>query len=63
MDFPKQALPGFRNYRWVICALLFFATTINYMDRQIHSLTEPILDKLLKWTNTQHGCVNSWLSL
>ena len=51
------------RYRWRICALLFFATTINYMDRQIHSLTEPILDKLLKWTNTKRGGVNSELSL
>jgi ACS family hexuronate transporter-like MFS transporter len=51
------------RYRWRICALLFFATTINYIDRQIHSLTEPILDELLKWMNTQRGCVNSVLSL
>ncbi len=27
------------NFRWVICALLFLATTINYMDRQVLSLT------------------------
>ena len=31
--------------RWGICALLFFATTINYMDRQILSLLKPILDE------------------
>ena len=30
------------KYRWVICALLFFATTINYIDRQIFSLLKPI---------------------
>jgi ACS family hexuronate transporter-like MFS transporter len=51
------------RYRWRIFALLFFATTINYLDRQIHSLTEPILDDLFKWTNTQRGCVNSELLL
>jgi len=34
----------FHNYRWVVCALLFFATTINYVDRQILSLLKPILD-------------------
>jgi MFS transporter, ACS family, hexuronate transporter len=27
------------NFRWVICALLFIATTVNYMDRQVLSLT------------------------
>jgi MFS transporter, ACS family, hexuronate transporter len=30
------------RYRWIVCALRFFATTINYMDRQILSLLKPI---------------------
>ncbi|MBV9490254.1 MAG: MFS transporter [Verrucomicrobia bacterium] len=47
------------RYRWVVCALLFFATTINYMDRQILSLLKPILDDQLHWTNEQFGAVNS----
>ena len=47
------------NYRWVICTLLFLATTINYVDRQILSLLKPILDDELKWTNEQFGNVNS----
>ena len=47
------------RYRWVICALLFFATTINYIDRQILSLIKPILDEQLHWTNEQFGYVNS----
>ena len=29
------------NYRWVICTMLFFATTVNYLDRQVLSLTYP----------------------
>jgi MFS transporter, ACS family, hexuronate transporter len=33
----SHATSGFRNYRWVICALLFFSTTFNYMDRQVIS--------------------------
>ena len=36
------AAPGAGNYRWVVCALLFFATTINYIDRQILALLKPI---------------------
>ncbi len=47
------------KYRWFICALLFFATTINYIDRQILSLLKPMLDVSIGWTNTQYGWVNS----
>ncbi len=47
------------GYRWTICALLFIATTINYIDRQILSLLKPILDEQLRWTNTEFGIVNS----
>jgi len=47
------------KYRWVICSLLFFATTINYVDRQILSLLKPILDEQLGWTSTQFGMINS----
>jgi len=47
------------NYRWVICALLFFATTVNYIDRQILSLLKPMLDDELQWTNEQFGLINS----
>jgi len=47
------------RYRWLVCALLFFATTVNYMDRQILSLLKPILDNELRWTNAQFGMVNA----
>jgi MFS transporter, ACS family, hexuronate transporter len=47
------------NYRWIVCALLFFATTINYIDRQILALLKEILDRELGWTNEQFGWVNS----
>jgi len=50
---------GVSNFRWVICALIFFATTINYIDRQILSLLKPLLDEQLGWTNEQFGWVNS----
>ena len=51
------------RYRWVILALLFFATTINYIDRQILALLKPMLDVELKWTNEQYGYVNSAFQL
>ena len=47
------------RYRWFILALVFFATTINYIDRQILSLLKPMLDVSIGWTNTQYGWVNS----
>src|SRR5512135_1990525 len=47
------------DYRWTICALLFAATTINYIDRQILSLLKPILDEQLGWSNEEFGIVNA----
>ena len=40
------------NYRWLIAALLFFATTINYADRQIIGLLKPVLEITFEWTET-----------
>ena len=45
--------------RWLICALLFAATLINYVAGQILSLLKPILDIELGWTNEEFGWVNS----
>ena len=47
------------RFRWLICGLLFLATTINYIDRQILALLKPMLDTELGWTNEQYGKVNS----
>lgn len=58
MPATSQTSPSGR-YRWTICALLFFATTINYIDRQILSLLKPMLDEQLGWTSTQFGAINS----
>lgn len=55
----KPAASIYSGYRWVICALLFFATTVNYIDRQILSLLKPILDEQLKWTNEEFGLINA----
>lgn len=41
-----------RNYRWLIVVLLFTATTINYLDRQIIGLLKPILEVEFNWTET-----------
>lgn len=46
MDFKTK------NYRWIIVALLFVATTINYIDRQIIGLLKPILEVEFKWSES-----------
>jgi ACS family hexuronate transporter-like MFS transporter len=51
------------NYRWLICALLFFATTINYIDRQILSLLKEVLDQRIGWSNEQFGWANAAFQL
>ncbi len=50
-------------YRWTICALLFFATTINYMDRQVIGLLKPTLMGDLHWTETDFGDIVATFSL
>ncbi|MBQ7214111.1 MAG: MFS transporter [Bacteroidales bacterium] len=52
------------NYRWVICMMLFFATTINYMDRQVLSLTwEDFIRPEFHWTNNHYGTITGIFSL
>uniref|UniRef100_UPI003FD7A712 MFS transporter n=1 Tax=Pseudomonas sp. TaxID=306 RepID=UPI003FD7A712 len=43
------------NYRWTICAMLFFATTVNYLDRQVLSLLAPQLSTQFGWSNTDYA--------
>jgi ACS family hexuronate transporter-like MFS transporter len=51
------------RYRWLVCLLLFLATTINYVDRQILALVKPILDDQFHWTNVEYGRVNAAFQL
>ena len=51
--------PDIGKYRWTICALLFFATTVNYLDRQVLSLLAPDLSKEFGWTNTDYSNITS----
>ena len=46
---------GIGKYRWVICSLLFFATTVNYLDRQVLSLLAPSLTQEFGWSNTDYA--------
>ena len=52
------------NFRWVICALLFLATTINYMDRQVLSLTwKDFIAPDFHWTDSDYGTITGYFSL
>ncbi|TWR30970.1 MFS transporter [Mucilaginibacter pallidiroseus] len=43
------------NYRWAVVVLLFFATTINYLDRQVIGFLKPTLEKEFDWTETDYS--------
>jgi ACS family hexuronate transporter-like MFS transporter len=45
------------KYRWRICALLFFATTINYVDRQVLGLLAPVLQTKIGFNEAQYGYI------
>jgi MFS transporter, ACS family, hexuronate transporter len=47
------------KYRWTICMLLFFATTVNYLDRQVLSLLKPLLEEKFGWSNSQYANIAS----
>lgn len=52
------------NYRWTICAMLFFATTINYLDRQVLSLTfEEFIKPEFHWDEDHYGTITGLFSL
>lgn len=52
------------NFRWVICALLFLATTVNYMDRQVLSLTwKEFISPEFHWTDSNYGLITAVFSI
>src|SRR6187200_251429 len=54
-------LQAIGKYRWTICGLLFFATTVNYLDRQVLSLLQPYLSdpKKFNWSNTDYANITA----
>ena len=52
------------NFRWFICGLLFIATTVNYMDRQVLSLTwKDFIAPEFHWTDTDYGNITAVFSI
>lgn len=57
-DGTAAAAPAPVGYvRWVVCALLFFATTINYIDRQVLGILAPTLQRQIGWNEIQYGYI------
>jgi len=48
------------RHRWAICALLFFATTINYVDRQVIGILKPTLTAEFGWSETDYADIVFW---
>jgi ACS family hexuronate transporter-like MFS transporter len=55
---PQTAASG--RVRWTICTLLFFATTINYIDRQMISVLKPTLTAEFGWSETTYADIVFW---
>jgi len=52
------------NYRWIICTMLFFATTVNYLDRQVLSLTwKDFIAPEFHWTDADYGNITAVFSI
>lgn len=49
--------PKVGSFRWTICALLFLATTINYIDRQVIGILAPVLQKDIGWNDLDYGYI------
>lgn len=56
---PAAAAPAERvgRFRWAVCALLFFATTVNYIDRQVLGILAPDLQRIIGWNEVQYGYI------
>ncbi len=60
----KKVTGPMSSYRWKICTLLFFATTINYLDRQVLSLTwKDYLVPEFHWTDSDYGTITALFSI
>jgi ACS family hexuronate transporter-like MFS transporter len=58
-SMPQKALGQIGHRRWMICALLFFATTINYTDRQVLGLLAPMLQTKIGWSEVQYAYIGT----
>lgn len=64
MSTTKTSSETMSNYRWIICSMLFFATAVNYLDRQVLSLTwKDFIAPEFHWTDTHYGTITAIFSI
>ena len=64
MNGSNQTFAGMTRYRWVVCSMLFLATAINYMDRQVLSLTwKDFIAPEFGWNDTDYGLITGCFSI
>ncbi len=56
-ETPQTLKQKIGRYRWRVCALLFFATTINYLDRQVIGILAPDLQDMFGWSETDYSTI------
>ncbi len=52
-----ESHPRVSHFRWTVCALLFFATTVNYIDRQVLGILAPELQRIIGWSEVEYGYI------
>jgi ACS family hexuronate transporter-like MFS transporter len=67
MNPPNSSAPAFSRYRWVICALLFFSTTVNYLDRQVIGYLKEFFCTATAaggfgWSNTDYSNLTAYFT-
>jgi len=50
-------VPVIGHYRWIICGRVFFAATVNYIDRKLIGLLRPILQTELHWNDIDYSYI------
>lgn len=64
MKESETQFAGMTRYRWVVCSMLFLATTINYLDRQVLSLTwKDFIAPEFGWNDTDYGIITGCFSI
>jgi ACS family hexuronate transporter-like MFS transporter len=57
------AVPKINHLRWYICGLLFFATVVNYIDRQVLGALAPELKRALSWSESEYSMIVIWFQI
>ena len=60
---PKTSTPRIGHYRWVICALLFAATGLNYVDRQTIAFLKPVFSAQYGWDQADYAHIVQWFMI